>query len=58
LRRQGVARTMMKLLLERLPGQRLFLWTDDAEEFYKRIGFQTCHCVGLQTVVGEWLVNK
>jgi predicted GNAT family acetyltransferase len=56
-RRQGVARTMMKLLLEQLPGQHVFLWTDDAEEFYKRIGFEECHCVGLQTVVGQWLVN-
>lgn len=56
-RRQGVARTMMQLLLERLPGQHVFLWTDDAMEFYKRIGFAPCNCVGLQTVVGEWLVN-
>jgi ribosomal protein S18 acetylase RimI-like enzyme len=57
-RRQGVARTMMHLLLERLPGQHVFLWTDDAQEFYKRIGFDECHCIGLQTVVGEWLVNE
>jgi ribosomal protein S18 acetylase RimI-like enzyme len=57
-RRQGVARTMMQLMLERLPGQHVFLWTDDAEEFYKRIGFQTSHSTGLQTVVGEWLVNQ
>jgi GNAT superfamily N-acetyltransferase len=56
-RRQGVARMMMQLLLEQLPGQHVFLWTDDAEAFYKRIGFEECHCVGLQTVVGEWLVN-
>jgi ribosomal protein S18 acetylase RimI-like enzyme len=56
-RRQGVARTMMHLLMERLQGQHLFLWTDDAEEFYKRIGFDECNCVGLQKVVGQWLVN-
>jgi predicted GNAT family acetyltransferase len=57
-RRQGIARTMMSLLLEQLPGQHVFLWTDDAEAFYQRIGFDVCHCVGLQTVVGEWLVNE
>jgi predicted GNAT family acetyltransferase len=57
-RKRGVARTMMNLMLERLPGQHVFLWTDDAEEFYKRIGFEVLHCVGLQKVVGQWLVNK
>jgi ribosomal protein S18 acetylase RimI-like enzyme len=57
-RRQGVARTMMQSLLKRLPGQHVFLWTDDAEGFYKRLGFEECHCIGLQTVVGEWLVNE
>ena len=56
-RRQGVARTMLRLLLEPLQGQHVFLWTDDAQEFYKRIGFDECDCVGLQTVVGKWLVN-
>src|SRR3954469_25394582 len=38
-RRQGVASTMMERLLERLPGQHVFLWTDDAAGFYQRIGF-------------------
>jgi GNAT superfamily N-acetyltransferase len=57
-RRQGVARGMMDLLLERLPGQHVFLWTEDAEAFYQRLGFEPCHCFGLQKVVGEWLVNE
>lgn len=57
-RRQGVARTMMEMLLARLPGQHVFLWTDDAEGFYQRIGFERCNCVGLQMVSGEWLVNE
>jgi len=56
-RRQGVASTMMERLLERLPGQHVFLWTDDAAGFYQRIGFDLCNCIGLHTVVGEWLVN-
>lgn len=54
-RRRGVARTMLDKLLEQLPGQHVFLWTDDAEEFYKRIGFEVRDCVGLEKVVGEWL---
>lgn len=57
-RRQGVARKMMQLLLEPLQGQHVFLWTDDAAAFYERIGFEPCHCVGLHTTVGEWLVNE
>ena len=56
-RRQGVARTMLDLMLEQLPGQHVFLWTDDAEEFYQKLGFEVCNCVGLQKVVGQWLVN-
>jgi GNAT superfamily N-acetyltransferase len=56
-RRQGVARTMIERMLERLQGQHVFLWTDDAAAFYKRIGFSDCNCTGLHKVVGEWLVN-
>lgn len=57
-RRQGVASTMLDLMLERLPGQHVFLWTDDAEEFYQRIGFAVRDCVSLEKVVGQWLVNE
>lgn len=57
-RRQGVARTMMQMLVERLAGQHVFLWTDDAEGFYQRIGFERCNCIALHRVSGEWLVNQ
>lgn len=57
-RRQGVARQMMRLLLEPLRGQHVFLWTDDAAAFYERIGFERRPCVSFETVVGEWLVNE
>lgn len=57
-RRQGIARAMFDLMLARLPGQHVFLWTDDAEEFYLRLGFQVRECVGMEKVVGEWLVNE
>ncbi|MFQ4146682.1 GNAT family N-acetyltransferase [Chlorogloeopsis sp. ULAP02] len=55
-RHQGIASTMMEILLAELPGQHICLFTDDAINFYKKIGFsekETC----LQMVVGKWL-NK
>jgi GNAT superfamily N-acetyltransferase len=54
-RKQGVARSMIELMLEKLSGQHVFLWTDDAEGFYKKIGFRVRDCVGLEKVVGQWL---
>ena len=34
-----------------------FLWTDDAQEFYKKVGFRQRDCAGFETVVGKWLVG-
>jgi ribosomal protein S18 acetylase RimI-like enzyme len=53
-RRQGVARQMMTLLMERLPGQHVHLFTDEAVEFYRKLGFKP-DGTGLGLVVGEWL---
>jgi ribosomal protein S18 acetylase RimI-like enzyme len=55
-RRQGIARRMLELLLERLPGQHVYLFTDDMPDFYRRIGF-TERGTGFEKVVGDWLVN-
>ena len=55
-RRQGIARHMIDLLLEKLPGQHVFLFTDDAAEFYRHIGF-TERGTGFEKVVGDYLVN-
>jgi ribosomal protein S18 acetylase RimI-like enzyme len=55
-RRQGIARAMIKRLLDRLHGQHVYLFTDDAPEFYRRLGF-TERGIGMEVVVGEWLVN-
>jgi predicted GNAT family acetyltransferase len=55
-RRQGIARAMLDRLLENLQGQHVYLFTDDAVEFYTRIGFVE-RGVGLERVVGRWLVN-
>ncbi|NJM86610.1 MAG: GNAT family N-acetyltransferase [Hydrococcus sp. RU_2_2] len=38
-RRQGIATTMVKMLLARLQGQHVYLFTDDMPQFYKKLGF-------------------
>lgn len=56
-RRQGIASQMMQILLNELPGQHVCLFTDDAIDFYKQLGFkkvETC----MEQVIGEWLVNN
>ena len=45
---------MMRRLLDRMPGQHVYLFSDDAVDFYKKIGF-TERPVGLEIVVGRWL---
>jgi ribosomal protein S18 acetylase RimI-like enzyme len=56
-RHRGIATQMMKLCLEKLPGQHVHLFTDDAMDFYKRLGFEA-HDTGMALVVGQWLVNR
>ena len=56
-RHQGIARTMVETLLKKLPGQHIYLFTDDAVDFYKKIGFVE-RPTGLEKVVGQWLVNN
>ncbi|WP_315790028.1 GNAT family N-acetyltransferase [Fischerella sp. JS2] len=55
-RHQGIASTIMRTLLAELQGQHVCLFTDDAIDFYKKLGFtkkETC----LELVVGKWLSN-
>ncbi|OKH56078.1 GNAT family N-acetyltransferase [Calothrix sp. HK-06] len=55
-RRQGIASKMMSLLLERLSGQDVCLLTEDAVDFYEKLGFtegDTC----MEKVIGKWLIN-
>lgn len=56
-RRQGIARTMIEMLLEKLQGQHVYLFTDDVVDFYKRLGFQE-RPTGLEKVVGQWLIDS
>lgn len=53
-RRRGVARTMIRLLVEKLPGQHVYTFTDDVVEFYKKLGF-TERGTGLEIMIGSWL---
>lgn len=54
LRRQGIATEMLTRLLERLRGQHVVLFADDAEELYRRLGFVE-QGSGFSQVVGGWL---
>ncbi|MCC5638086.1 GNAT family N-acetyltransferase [Nostoc sp. CHAB 5844] len=56
-RRQGIASQMMQTLLNELPGQHICLFTDEALEFYQKLGFkkgETC----MEQVIGKWLENN
>lgn len=54
-RKRGVARKMMELLLDDLPGQHVYLQTDDNTlEFYTKLGFKK-RPTGMDIIVGEYL---
>ena len=55
-RNQGVATRIMGLLMSAVPGQHVYLQTDDAAGFYRRLGFRP-QPEGLSLVVGEYLHN-
>jgi GNAT superfamily N-acetyltransferase len=57
-RKQGIARRMMEMICERVPGQHVYLAADDdVLEFYAKLGF-TVDGHGMARVVGQWLHNK
>jgi ribosomal protein S18 acetylase RimI-like enzyme len=55
-RRRGIATGMMRLLMERVPGQHIGLQTSEAQAFYESLGFQT-QPEFWSRVVGRWLDN-
>jgi ribosomal protein S18 acetylase RimI-like enzyme len=55
-RRQGIGSSMVRLLLERVPGQHIGLQTDDAQLFYGSLGFRP-QPEFWSYVVGSWLDN-
>jgi ribosomal protein S18 acetylase RimI-like enzyme len=56
-RRQGIASTLVRGLLERVPGQHVGLQTDDAQAFYDSLGFRP-QPEFRSIVVGSWLDNE
>jgi ribosomal protein S18 acetylase RimI-like enzyme len=55
-RRQGIASTLMRMLAERVPGQHIGLQTDDAQDFYRSLGYAP-QPEFWSLVVGRWLDN-
>ncbi len=56
-RKRGIARRMIELALEQLPGQHVYLFTEDAQDFYAKLGFEP-QGTGMSRVVGQWLVGR
>jgi predicted GNAT family acetyltransferase len=58
MRGHGIATAMVHCLISGLPGQHVYLQTDDhLVEFYRKLGF-TEQPVGMSRIVGKWLVNS
>jgi ribosomal protein S18 acetylase RimI-like enzyme len=55
-RRRGVASRMIRLLLDQVPGHHVGLQTDDAQAFYRSLGFEQ-QPEFWSLVVGTWLDN-
>ncbi len=53
-RRRGIASRLIRLLEEQLDGQHIYLFTDDAEAFYRSLGYRP-QGMGMSVVVGRWL---
>ena len=56
--RQGIASRLIKMLIEAVPGQHIYLQTDeDALPFYKHLGFKE-QPRGLSLISGNYLDNR
>jgi len=53
-RKRGIGSLMMQHLFKKLTGQHIYLFTDDAVEFYENLGFKR-QSIGMGKVVGKWL---
>lgn len=56
-RNQGIASKMMETAEKHLEGQHVYLFTDDAMDFYHKLGYKESG-VGMGKVVGQWLQNN
>jgi predicted GNAT family acetyltransferase len=55
-RRRGIASTLMRMLADAAPGQHVGLQTDDAQAFYRSLGYKP-QPEFWSLVVGAWLDN-
>jgi ribosomal protein S18 acetylase RimI-like enzyme len=55
-RRRGIASTLVRMILEEVPGQHVGLQTDDAQALYESLGFRP-QPEFWSFVVGTWLDN-
>ncbi len=57
-RKRGIARRMMEMIAERVPGQHIYLAADDdVYDLYTKLGYaKDGH--GMSRVVGKWLQNE
>ena len=55
-RLQGIGRSIVQMLLAAVPGQHVYLQTDDAIGFYEELGFVE-QPKGMRFVVGAYLQN-
>lgn len=55
-RLHGIGRMIMELLVAAVPGQHVYLQTDDAVRFYEKLGFVE-QPKGMRLIAGEYLQN-
>jgi len=55
-RQQGIAGTIVRMLIDAVPGQHVYLQTDEAIGFYEKLGFKE-QPKGMSLIVGEYLQN-
>ena len=53
---RGIASKMMQMVARSCRGQHIYLFTDDAVDFYRKNGYNE-RPVGLEIVSGQWLQN-
>ena len=56
-REQGIARRIMKMLIDSVPGQNVYLQTDDTVEFYAKLGFVE-QPIGMSFIAGAYIQNN
>ena len=55
-RLQGIARRIMQMLIDAVPGQHIYLQTDDAVGFFEKLGFAS-QPKGMSLIAGKYLGN-